>query len=194
LEYPSEGFYREKGSRFIAYAVACCSEEEANNFLSKWRKEHYQARHICWAYRLGEIQQRTRSNDDGEPTNSAGQPILRQIRSFELTNVLVGVIRYFGGVKLGVGGLVSAYKQASYDALSKAKIVELEVVCVVSVKCSYEQLPILMNFLKSKNILYNNAQFNLDCSFELQLPLQKRDEYLTLLECMCTSVYVVPTL
>jgi len=190
---PSEGFYREKGSRFISYAVFCCSEDEVMHFISQWRKEHYQSRHICWAYRLGEIQQRVRSNDDGEPTNSAGQPILRQIRSFELSNVLVGVVRYFGGVKLGVSGLVSAYKQASFDALNKATIVEMEIVQKVLIICSYEQMPSVMNFIKTNAILYSSPQFFTNCTIELELPLAKLDENITVLQRICISVNIITT-
>ena len=120
----SEGIYKEKGSKFIAFAVPCYNEKEAKEYLDSWRKEHYQSRHVCYAYRFGVDQKVFRANDDGEPNNSAGMPIYGQIQSFEVTNVLVVVVRYFGGVKLGVGGLISAYKIAAQMALENSEIVE----------------------------------------------------------------------
>ncbi|MFN6013681.1 MAG: IMPACT family protein, partial [Flavobacteriales bacterium] len=106
LDELSMGIYKEKGSKFIGLAIACYTEAEAKVYLEKWRKEHYQSRHLCYAYRFGVDKQLYRANDDGEPNNSAGAPILGQIQSFDLSNVLIGVVRYYGGTKLGVGGLI----------------------------------------------------------------------------------------
>ena len=117
-----EGFYKEKGSKFIAKAFSVSSEDEVKSCLEELRKEYYDARHHCYAYIIGLKEQHVRANDDGEPNHSAGDPILGQIRSKNLTNTLVVVIRYFGGTKLGVGGLIHAYKTAAEDALSNAKI------------------------------------------------------------------------
>ena len=116
----SEGTYKEKGSKFIGIAVPCWNEDEAKNYLSEWRKEHHQARHLCYAYRFGLSGDIYRANDDGEPNNSAGAPILGQIQSFELSNVLIGVVRYYGGTKLGVGGLINAYRTAAKEAIEAA--------------------------------------------------------------------------
>lgn len=171
LSQQSEGLYKEKGSKFIAYAVPCYSEEEAKRFLEKWRKEHYQSRHVCWAYRFGLDKKQFRANDDGEPSNSAGAPILGQIQSFDLTNVLIGVVRYFGGVKLGVGGLIHAYREAAQDALKQAKIIEIEVFHHVQLQFTYELMPEVMNWLKKMNLDYNNQQFELDCKIDVKIPL-----------------------
>jgi len=177
IQEPSQGLYKEKGSRFIAYAVGCRSEQEVKHYLEQWNKEHHQARHLCWAYRIGHLQPTMRAYDDGEPSNSAGMPILRQIRSFDLTNILIGVVRYFGGIKLGVGGLTNAYKQATTDALNNAHIVQAQVMQIVHIEFSYEQLPIVMNFLKNNKINYQNERFDLHCSVDVKFPFTQHVEF-----------------
>lgn len=175
----SEGLYKEKGSKFIAYAVPCYSEEEAKQYLEQWRKEHYQSRHVCWAYRFGLDKKQFRANDDGEPSNSAGAPILGQIQSFDLSNILIGVVRYFGGVKLGVGGLIHAYREAAQDALKQAEFVEIEVFHHIRAGFSYESMPEVMNWLKRMNLEYSNQQFELNCLLDIKLPLHKKAEFKT---------------
>ena len=169
----SEGIYKEKGSKFIAYAVPCYSEEEAYDYLAKWRKEHYQSRHVCWAYRFGLDKKQFRANDDGEPSNSAGVPILGQIQSFDLSNVLIGVVRYFGGVKLGVGGLVHAYRETAKEAILNAEIVEIEVFHHVRLKFGYDVMPDVMSLLKKSEFTYSNQQFDLACSIDVAFPLDR---------------------
>ena len=169
----SEGIYKEKGSKFIAYAVACYTEEEAKEYLAKWRKEHYQSRHVCWAYRFGLDKSQFRANDDGEPSNSAGVPILGQIQSFDLSNVLIGVVRYFGGVKLGVGGLVHAYRETAKEALLNAEIVEIEVFHHIQLKFGYDVMPDVMSLLKKHEFKYTNQQFDLACSIDVAMPLHQ---------------------
>lgn len=124
IQSPTEGLYKEKGSKFIAFAYPCSDEEQAKIYLTELKKSHPTARHHCFAWRFGSDTNRylDRYSDDGEPSNSAGKPIFGQIKAFEVTNVLVVVIRYFGGTKLGVGGLIHAYKTAAQDALQQAKI------------------------------------------------------------------------
>src|SRR5690606_7725476 len=117
IAQPAEGLYKEKGSKFIALAYPVYTEEEIKDRLAELRKKYYDARHHCYAYMLGADKSRYRANDDGEPNHSAGDPILGQIRSADLSNVLVVVVRYFGGTKLGVSGLITAYKTATADAL-----------------------------------------------------------------------------
>lgn len=173
VKQQSEGLYKEKGSKFIAYAVPCYNENEAKEHIEKWRKEHYQSRHVCWAYRFGLDKKQFRANDDGEPSNSAGAPILGQIQSFDLTNILIGVVRYFGGVKLGVGGLIHAYKEAAQDALQQAQIIEIEVFHHIQAIFTYETMPEVMNWLKRMNLEYGNQQFELDCRIDIKLPLDK---------------------
>jgi uncharacterized YigZ family protein len=119
---PSQGSYKEKGSKFIAYAMAVQSEEEVKQIVKDFKKKYYDARHHCYAYRLGERGERYREYDDREPSGTAGRPIHGQLRSRNLTNVLVVVVRYFGGTKLGTSGLLQAYKSAASDALDKAVI------------------------------------------------------------------------
>lgn len=120
----AEGSYKEKGSKFYAHAFPCLSEEEAKEKIALLRKENPQAVHVCFAWRLGVSQYHDRFSDDGEPNNSAGKPIFGQIISNDVTNVLVAVVRYYGGTKLGVGGLIQAYKTASDEAFSNAKIIQ----------------------------------------------------------------------
>jgi uncharacterized YigZ family protein len=167
----SEGLYKEKGSKFIGYVVACYSEEEAKKYLDQWRKDHFQARHLCYAYRFGLDHKQVRSNDDGEPNNSAGIPILGQIQSYELTNVLIGVVRYFGGTKLGVGGLVQAYKTAAKEAIESAEIITIEVFDWVEICFEYADMPQVMNLLKSKDIVQQEQDFGLVCKLTALFPL-----------------------
>jgi uncharacterized YigZ family protein len=167
----SEGLYKEKGSKFIGYVVACYSEGEAKMYIDKWRKDHFQARHLCYAYRFGLDHKQVRSNDDGEPNNSAGIPILGQIQSYELTNVLIGVVRYFGGTKLGVGGLVQAYKTAAKEAIESAEIITIEVFDWVEICFEYADMPHVMNLLKSKEIVQQEQDFGLVCKLTALFPL-----------------------
>lgn len=179
----SEGVYKEKGSKFIAYAVPCYNEEQAKEYLNKWRKEHYQSRHVCWAYRFGLDKKQFRANDDGEPSNSAGVPILGQIQSFDLSNVLIGVVRYFGGVKLGVGGLVHAYRETAKEALMNAEIIEIEVFHHVRLKFGYDVMPDVMSLLKKSEFTYTNQLFDLACSIDVAFPLDRlavKEEFLEL--------------
>jgi uncharacterized YigZ family protein len=145
----SEGFYKEKGSKFYAFAVPCKTEDEVKSFIQAKRKEHHQAVHVCSAFRLGSDKKMYRSSDDGEPSNSAGPPILGQIQSFDLSNVLIAVVRYYGGTNLGVGGLITAYRTAAKDALEQAQIIECEEEVVWELQFSYADLPQVMKSLKS---------------------------------------------
>ncbi len=172
----SEGFYKEKGSKFIGYAIPCYSEEEAKGFLEKWRKEHHQARHLCYAYRFGADHSVYRANDDGEPNNSAGIPILGQIKSFELTNVLIGVIRYYGGTKLGVGGLINAYKEAAREAVLNGKIVEKEVYKYWELQFSYNEMPDVMSLIKRHQIEMRSSDFGVSCNVIIEVPLRIEEE------------------
>ena len=169
----SEGLYKEKGSKFIGYATTCYNEYEAKEFLNTWKKENHQARHLCYAYRFGVTNFTTRANDDGEPSNSAGTPILGQIQSFELTNVLIGVVRYFGGTKLGVGGLITAYKSAAKEAIENGIIIEKELQTTVEILFPYEKLPNIMSLLKNIEVQIKTQDFNLDCRLEIQFPKSK---------------------
>jgi uncharacterized YigZ family protein len=175
LKTECESLFKEKGSKFYAYAIACYSEEEAKEILDTWRKNHHQARHLCYAYRLGLNGEQYRANDDGEPNNSAGMPILGQIQSFELTNVLVGVVRYFGGTKLGVGGLVTAYKTAAKEAIENGKIIELEVFEWLDLRFDYIDMPGVMNLLKKYKVDIENQNFELACLLKVRLKLEHKE-------------------
>lgn len=182
IKAQSEGTYKEKGSKFIGYAVACYDEEEAKSYLNEWRKAHHQARHLCYAYRFGLNKDVYRVNDDGEPSNSAGAPILGQIQSADLTNVLIGVIRYFGGTKLGVGGLVQAYKTAAKDAIQAGEIIEKKVWKHFQLQFDYETMPNLMFFLKSKQIEIEKQIFESDCILKIGIELDQEQEIIAQIE------------
>lgn len=172
----TEGLYKEKGSKFIGIAIDCYNEEDAKSFLEEWKKEHHQARHLCYAYRFGMDMNVYRANDDGEPNNSAGAPILGQIDSFELTNVLIGVVRYYGGTKLGVGGLINAYRSAAKDALQNGTIVEREIFEWIELSFTYEDMPHVMNILKKYNLETKDTKFELSCELTTHLDLNKNTE------------------
>ena len=181
LESLSEGLYKEKGSKFIGYAIPCRTEEEAKQHLNEWKKMHHQARHLCYAYRFGVGNYNTRANDDGEPNNSAGAPILGQIQSFELTNVLIGVIRYFGGTKLGVGGLIHAYRAAAKEAIETGTIIQRELEETLKITFNYPQLPAIMSLIKTTNAKVLGQDFQLDCNLEICIPLQESEKLKVLL-------------
>lgn len=145
----SEGFYAEKRSRFLAFAMPVQNEEEVKLRVAEYRKKYFDARHVCYAYVLGYQGERTRANDDGEPSGSSGQPILRQLRSYGVTFTLVIVVRYYGGVNLGTGGLVVAYKSASGDALSNAEIVEKFVECEFQAQIPYTDVDKAMRCIRA---------------------------------------------
>lgn len=164
---PVEGIFKEKGSKFLAFAFAVTSEDQVREQLSRLRKEYFDARHHCYAWMLGPDKVRFRANDDGEPNHSAGDPILGQIRSRDLTDILVVVIRYFGGVKLGVGGLISAYKAATEDALNKAVIDEREVEFEMILQYSYDATPEAMRLIKEFNLRVLDEDFTEECRVTL---------------------------
>ncbi|WP_207435603.1 IMPACT family protein [Sabulibacter ruber] len=166
---PVEGLYKEKGSKFIAKAYPVRSEEEIKEILVGLRKEYYDARHHCYAYLLGAARAIYRANDDGEPNHSAGDPILGQIKSMGLSNVLVVVIRYFGGIKLGVGGLIHAYKTATADALDQAQIIERHETTLLTVQFSYEQMNDIMKVVKDLDLPVRQQDFGLDCRLTVEV-------------------------
>jgi uncharacterized YigZ family protein len=164
---PSAGLYKEKGSRFLSFAYPVNSEEAVKERLEELRKLHREAKHHCYAYILGINQSLYRSNDDGEPNHSAGDPILGQIRSRNLTNVLVVVIRYFGGTKLGIGGLVSAYKTAAADALGNAEISEDVVRIEIKLMFNYLLINRVLKLVKEYGFQIKAQSFDLECELVL---------------------------
>jgi uncharacterized YigZ family protein len=164
-----EGLYKEKGSKFIAHAFSVYSEEDVKEELENMKKRYHDARHHCYAYMIGTEKSVFRANDDGEPSGTAGKPILNQILSKELTNVCVVVIRYFGGTKLGVSGLITAYKTAAREALDNATIVEKTIDKIFALHFDYPMMNEVMRIMKEENLEQHNSKFELDCYFEIQI-------------------------
>ena len=179
---PAEGLYKEKGSKFIALAYPVYSEAEIKEIYAGIKKQYYDARHHCYAYVLGADKSRYRANDDGEPNHSAGDPILGQIRSADLSNVLVVVIRYFGGIKLGVSGLIYAYKTATADALANATLVEKHETALLQVKFEYLQMNEVMSLVKEYNLEMRDQQFELSCQLTLEVRKNLQEEVTSKLE------------
>ena len=160
LSAPATGYVMEKGSKFYAYAFPVEDEEQATSHLQQIKKLHPKARHYCTALRLHPDASLERSSDDGEPSGSAGRPILGQLLKYNLTNVFVIVVRYFGGTKLGIPGLIEAYKSSAQDALSRASIAERHVYGLVKMKLSYDIYPAFHNHLKHHGILILEEKFD----------------------------------
>ena len=169
----SEGLFKEKGSKFLAFAHPVESASDVKFILDQYRKTYYDARHVCFAYALGPDAVETRSNDDGEPSGTAGRPILGQIQSFGLTDVLVVVVRYFGGVLLGTGGLVVAYKSAAAEALQAAEILEKTVNIDFSIRFEFAFMNDVMKLVKSMDVHIVNQDYETDCGMRLRV--RKRD-------------------
>lgn len=168
LAHPSpEILFKEKNSKFFGYAFPVTSEEEIKSHLEKLRKQHFGAVHFCYAFQLGTDTIQYRANDDGEPSNSAGMPIYGQIQSFALTNVLVVVVRFFGGVKLGVGGLISAYRTAAQMALDEAEIIEKTIDIHFQLLFDYKNMNKVMRVIKEKNLEIISQQMNESCAIEI---------------------------
>jgi uncharacterized YigZ family protein len=172
IQSPTTGLYKEKGSKFIALAFPVESENDVQEKLHAIRKEYFDARHHCYAYTLGADRQRFRAFDDGEPNHSAGDPILGQIRSKEITNVLVVVVRYFGGVKLGVGGLIAAYKAAAADALQKAIVIERDLTREVRFEYDYSLTPEVMRLVKEFDLKIIKQSFEGVCAMSVSYKLK----------------------
>lgn len=164
-----EGLYKEKGSKFIAFAFHIETVEQALAIVAETRKKYYDARHVCYAYMLGADRQTFRANDDSEPSGTAGKPILGQINSAELTDVLVVVIRYFGGILLGTGGLIVAYKSAAADALHNSELEEKIIEKMVKVRCDYEALNYVMRVIKECQGKVVKQCQEMDCRFVIAL-------------------------
>ena len=154
IKQVAEGYYTEKRSRFISYAIPVRTVEEVKEQLEKYRKQYYDARHVCWAYMLGPERQTFRANDDGEPSSTAGKPILGQINSNELTDLLIVVVRYFGGIELGTSGLIVAYRTAAAEAISAAEI---------------EERTVDEDMVKEDNPAIISQKFEMDCEMTLRI-------------------------
>lgn len=163
LKSVSFGIYKEKGSKFISEAYPVTNESEIKFNLENIRKNHHEAKHHCYAYILGKDGRVWRANDDGEPSGTAGKPIMGQIRSFELTNVLIVVSRYFGGTLLGVSGLINAYKSAAESALTNAEIIDHIIHEFYEITYPYSDMNDVMKIIKEENITQSDHTFDLEC-------------------------------
>ena len=166
---PSEGLYKEKMSKFLAFAEPCRTTEQAKEIVTRYKKEYFDARHVCWAYMLGAERTDFRSNDDGEPSGTAGKPILGQINSFNLTDLCVIVVRYFGGIKLGTSGLIEAYRTAAQEALNTATIEEKIIEETITVHFQYPLMGDVMRIVKEENATVLSQAFVEDCRLTLSL-------------------------
>ena len=179
LSAPGEGLYKEKGSKFIASAFTVTSEEEVKQALAEVKKSYYDARHYCYAYMIGPDKACFRSSDDGEPSGTAGKPILNQILSKDVTNVCVIVVRYFGGIKLGVSGLINAYKTAAREALDHATIIEKTIDEVYSLEFPYPLMNDVMRVMKEEGLEQQNPRFEMDCYLEFSTRKTEADRIVT---------------
>ncbi|MEN9917613.1 MAG: hypothetical protein RL662_49 [Bacteroidota bacterium] len=178
----AKGLFTEKKSKFIAYAIPIQTAEDVKTEIEKLRKEYYDARHICWAYMLGANRKEFRANDDGEPSGTAGKPILGQINSNELTDILVAVIRYFGGVKLGTSGLIVAYREAAAEAIQNAEIVDKTVDLDISFEFEYPFMNDVMKVVKDLEPSILEQQYNMDCYMCLRIRKGLFDEMVSRLK------------
>lgn len=164
-----ETLFKEKGSKFFGYAFPVFTEEDVKNCLEELKKQHHSARHFCYAYQMGIEDVKFRANDDGEPNNSAGLPIYGQIQSFEVTNILVVSVRYFGGTKLGVGGLISAYKTSAKMALEASEILEKTINVHFQLNFGYEMVNVVQRIIKEKNIEIVNQKLEMNCEYLISI-------------------------
>ena len=170
LETPSEEtLFKEKASKFFGYAFPVLSEDDVKKQLEYLKKKHPSARHFCYAYQLGIEEIRFRANDDGEPNNSAGIPIYGQIQSFDVTNILVVSVRYFGGTKLGVGGLISAYKTSAKITLEASVILEKTINIYFQLTFNYDLMNSVMRIIKENNIEIINQKLEIYCEYEISI-------------------------
>ena len=164
-----EVLFKDRGSKFLGYAFPVTSEEEIKEHLRQLKKQHHNARHWCYAWQLGEQYEKYRANDDGEPSNSAGMPIYGQLQSFDVTSILVVVVRYFGGTKLGVGGLIQAYKTAAQFALEASMIVERTIDDDFLLRFDYPEMNTVMRIIKDEDLTIKHQKMEMDCEITISI-------------------------
>ncbi len=179
---PSEGLFKDNGSRFIAFAYPVETEEEVKSIVGSLKKEYHDARHHCYAYRIGYKGEMFRANDDGEPSSSAGRPILGQIDSNGLSDILIVVVRYFGGIKLGIPGLIRAYKASSADAIANNSIITKIATKRYLVKFGYDSMNNVMKMVKDMSLEQCNQNFGLDCELTVRVRLSQVPDFLESVE------------
>lgn len=182
LAGPSEGLYKEKGSKFLSFAFPVTSEDEAKGMLEMLRRKYFDARHHCYAYIIGHPGYKTRAFDSGEPNHSAGDPILGRIRARNLANVLVVVVRYFGGVKLGVGGLAQAYKAAAEEALARATAIEVEITEEFVIAYDYTASPEVMRLVGDFDLKILHQDFSESASVRVEVKSRDKVRFLEKVE------------
>ncbi len=182
ISKPAEGLFKEKGSKFLSFVHPVLSEAEAESILKDYRKKFYDARHVCYAFVLGPDANIFRYSDAGEPSNSAGPPIYGQIKSQNLTNVIVIVVRYFGGAKLGVSGLISAYKTAAAEALANSKIIKKYPETLLTLKFTYEQMNTVMKLVKDYDLKIMEQNFDLKCEMKVLCRSSTKQELINTLK------------
>ena len=165
----SEGFFKDRGSKFISHAYPVKTEEDVKEILAQLRKDYYDARHHCYSYILNPDKSAFRINDDGEPSGSAGKPIHGQLLSYDLTNTLVVVIRYFGGTKMGIPGLINAYREATRDALNQTEIITKTINEYFQIEYEYPLMGNVMRIIKDENLEQINTQFEISCKIEMRV-------------------------
>ena len=175
LESPSEGLYKEKMSKFISFAVPVTSAVEAKAVVARYQKEYFDARHVCWAYMIGAARTEFLSNDNGEPSGTAGKPILGQINSFNLTNVVIIVVRYFGGIKLGTSGLIVAYREAAREAIQAGTIIACHEMAEVSFTFPYLSMNDVMRVVKDTGVKIVEQTFDNSCAMILSILADHRE-------------------
>ena len=176
IKEPTEGFFKDRGSKFFGYAYPYTSEQELKAKIDELKKEHHTARHHCYAYRFKQDYSVYRANDDGEPTNAAGKPILGQIDAKDLTNVAVVVVRYFGGTKLGVGGMMNAYKTAALEALNNADIIECTIDDIFEISFGYPEMNTVMRFMKDLGVEIVSQHMEIDCKIQFAIRKKEADK------------------
>lgn len=169
LKSPSEGWYKEKMSKFLAFAVPVESSTEAKDVIASFQKKYYDARHVCWAYMLGASRTEFQSNDNGEPSGTAGKPILGQINSFNLTNLVIVVVRYFGGIKLGTSGLIVAYREAAREAIIAGEIIECHEMREITFTFPYLSMNDVMKCVKDAGVKVLAQEFDNACSMTISI-------------------------
>ncbi len=182
IKNSSQGIYKEKGSRFLAFAFPIKSSDEVKPIIERIRKEHHEARHHCYAYMTGKERLNYRSNDDGEPSGTAGRPILGQINSAGLTDLLIVVSRYFGGTLLGVSGLINAYRSAAADAISNSEIIECTLKEYYEIVYPYISMNDVMRILKEEGVEQSDQAFDLECKVCINFRVSSKERILKRIE------------
>jgi len=178
----SEGIYKEKGSKFLSFAIPVSSNDEIKEIVKDYRKRFFDARHVCYAWMLGPERTDFRANDNGEPSGTAGRPILGQINSRDLSNILIIVVRYFGGVLLGTGGLVVAYKEAAANAFNQAEIIEKAVEVSIEIRFDYQKMNEVMKIIKDSYAQIINQKFDNECFINFSVTKSNAESALKKLE------------